>query len=181
MNKRQVVEFLKQGEGINCEFKEAYDQLPKNLFETICSFLNTDGGTIFLGITDKGEISGINPTKVIQIKNDLTNLSNNPKKIDLPYLLFPQDIAIDDKIIIVIQVPLSSQLHKTGGNIFLRSEDGDYKVQGTYQLAGLLNRKLSLFSEQRTLPFFTNDDLRPELFDKARALMHAYNSQSSMA
>ena len=92
MNKRQVVEFLKQGEGINCEFKEAYDQLPKNLFETICSFLNTDGGTIFLGITDKGEISGINPTKVIQIKNDLTNLSNNPKKIDLPYLLFPQDI-----------------------------------------------------------------------------------------
>ena len=81
------------------------------------------------------------------------------------------------KTIIAIQVPLSSQLHKTGGNIFLRSEDGDYRVQGTHQLAGLINRKLGLFTEQRTIPYLTVSDLRPELFDRARRLMRSYYSQ----
>ena len=72
---------------------------------------------------------------------------------------------------------MSSQLHKTGGHIYLRSEDGDYRVQSTDQLAGIINRKLSLFSEQRTRRFVTINDLKPELFDKARRLMHSYNSQ----
>jgi len=96
--------------------------------------------------------------------------------LDLPYLLFPKVHEIKGKWIISVQVPLSSQLHRTGGHIYLRSEDGDYRVKGTEQLAGLLNRKLSLFSEQRPQPMATFNDLRPELFDKARALMHAYNS-----
>ncbi|MFH7321600.1 hypothetical protein ACHHRT_13490 [Desulfurivibrio sp. D14AmB] len=55
----------------------------------------------------------------------------------------------------------------------LRSEDGDYRLRGTHQLAGLANRKLSLFSEQRVLPHLAIADLRPDLFAKARSLMRA--------
>ena len=177
MNIQQVIDDIAQGEGMHREFKEARDQLPRNLFETVCAFLNTDGGSIFLGVADNGDITGVDPSAAEQLKTDLANLSNNPQKIDPPWLLFPQTFEIDGKIIIAVQVPLSSQLHKTGGNIILRSEDGDYRVQGTHQLAGLINRKLGLFTEQRTLPFATMDDLRPELFDRARRLMRSYNSK----
>lgn len=45
MNIGQIVEDISNGEGLNREFKEAGDKLPKNLFETICAILNTDGGT----------------------------------------------------------------------------------------------------------------------------------------
>jgi len=44
-----IKEILKQGEGLHCELKKASSSLPNNLFETICAFLNTDGGYILLG------------------------------------------------------------------------------------------------------------------------------------
>jgi ATP-dependent DNA helicase RecG len=146
MTIEQIQEDIAQGEGLHCEFKEAGSQLPRSLFETVCAFLNTDGGTIFLGVKDNGTITGVDPTAMEQMKVDLANLSNNPQKIDPPWLLFPQEFELEGKTIIAVQVPLSSQLHKTGGHI-VRSEDGDYRVQGTHQLAGLLNRKLGMFTE----------------------------------
>lgn len=181
MNLKQIRDDLAQGEGLHREFKEAVCQLPRNLFETVCAFLNTDGGTILLGVADDGTVTGVAPDAAAQMKADLANLSNNPQKIDPPWLLFPHAFELDGKTIIAIQVPLSSQLHKTGGNIFLRSEDGDYRVQGTHQLAGLINRKLGLFTEQRTIPYLTVGDLRPELFDRARRLMRSYYSQHPWA
>jgi ATP-dependent DNA helicase RecG len=177
MNLKQIYEELNSGEGLRTEFKEAWNKLPADLFETVCSFLNTDGGIIILGVKDDGEITGIEPASVKKLKIDLANLSNNPQKIDPPYLLFPHDFEINSKTIIAVQVPLSSQLHKTGGEIFLRSEDGDYRARGTHQLAGIINRKLGLFTEQRTYPYLTINDLRAELFDKARRLMRSINSQ----
>ena len=35
MNIEQIQELLKQGEGLNVEFKEAKHTLPENLFETV--------------------------------------------------------------------------------------------------------------------------------------------------
>ncbi len=155
--------------------------MPQNFFETVCAFLNTDGGTIFLGVADDGKVIGVDQNAFSRMKSDIANLSNNPQKVDPPYLLFPREFKIDRKTIIAVQVPLSSQLHKTGHEIFLRSEDGDYKVQGTHQLAGIINRKLGFFTEQRTLAFIKRKDLRLDLFDRARRLMRSYNSQHPWA
>jgi ATP-dependent DNA helicase RecG len=121
MTEKQIRQLLKEGEGLNVEFKKAENSLPDNLFETICAFLNTDGGYILLGVNDNGKITGVKPKMVKQLKKELASLSNNPQKLDLPYLLFPKKFEVDGKIIIAIQVPLSSQLHKTGGHIYLRS------------------------------------------------------------
>ncbi len=43
---------IRQGEGISVEFKKAKEQLPDNFFETVCAFLNRNGGNILLGIKD---------------------------------------------------------------------------------------------------------------------------------
>ena len=70
-----------------------------------------------------------------------------------------------------MQIPISSQLHRTSGEIYLRSDDGDYKIKGTHQIASVVNRKLGLFTEQKVIKNLTIDDLQPDLFDKARILM----------
>jgi hypothetical protein len=48
-------------------------------------------------------------------------------------------------------------------------------MQGVHQLAGLLNRKLGIFSEQHVFPYAERSDLRPELFETARKLMLSRN------
>jgi ATP-dependent DNA helicase RecG len=181
MNIKLIKQMIEKGEGLNCEFKEAHTTLPNNLFETICAFLNTDGGAVFLGVDDKGGLVGVKPSVVQQMKANLVNLSNNHQKLDPSYILFPEEVDVEGKTIIVVQVPVSSQLHKTSGEIYLRSEDGDYRARGTHQLAGIINRKLGMFTEQRALPTLSMNDLRPELFEKARRLMLVHNTNHPWA
>lgn len=114
---------------------------------------------------------------VERIKADIANLSNNPNKLNPPHLLFPHAEEIGGKWIIKTQVPVSSQVHQTGGEVFLRSEGGDYRVKGINRIAGLVNQKLSFFTEQRVLPYLKMSDLRPDLFEKARSLMRQRHSQ----
>ncbi len=158
-------------EDLHTEFKEAGSGLPENLCDTLCAFLNTDGGTLYLGVSDKGEVLGLEPEQIERYAKDIASLSNNPQKLDPPYLLFPREETIGDKSILVVQVPLSSQLHRHKGEIYLRSDEGDYRVKGAHQLAGLLNRKLGIFTEQTPMPHFSLKDLRPDLFERARTLM----------
>lgn len=166
-------QILANRESLTLEYKEAAYALPSNLFETVCAFLNRDGGLIVLGVADDGTVAGVNPDAVERLKVEIANLSNNPQKLDPPYLLFPHAEQLDGKWLIRIQVPCSSQVHRSGGEVFLRSEDGDYRVRDPYQIAGLVNRKLSFYTEQRVLPGLGMADLRPDLFDRARDLFRA--------
>jgi len=95
----------------------------------------TDGGTLYLGVNDKGEIPGLEAEQIARYKKEIANLSNNPQKLDPPYLLFPREETIGDKNILIVQVPLSSQLHRHKGEIYLRSDEGDYRVKGAHLTA----------------------------------------------
>jgi ATP-dependent DNA helicase RecG len=147
MNIDRVRRLLKQKENIRLEFKEAKTALPENLFETICAMLNRDGGDIILGADDNGNIRGVEQSKMSTIVTNLVNLSNNPKKLDPPFILFPQTHQIEDKWLIQVQVPASSQVHKTANIVFDRSNDGDFKVNQAHQIAEIYNRKRIFYTE----------------------------------
>lgn len=65
---------IKNGECSTVEFKTAKKKLPDNLFETICSMLNRNGGHIFLGIQDDGTVSGVYKDYVRDMKRNFVYL-----------------------------------------------------------------------------------------------------------
>lgn len=69
-------------EGFTLEFKEAADTLPRSFFETVCAFLNLDGGLIVLGVADDGTVTGVVPVAVDRLKAEIASLSNNPNKLN---------------------------------------------------------------------------------------------------
>ncbi len=40
------------GEGIDIEFKTCRNQLNRDIYETVCAFLNRHGGNLLLGVKD---------------------------------------------------------------------------------------------------------------------------------
>ncbi len=60
MNIDRLKEIICKGEGIGTEFKESKTKLNKDVYETICAFLNRNGGHLILGITDNKTICGVN-------------------------------------------------------------------------------------------------------------------------
>ena len=57
-NENQLLELIQKGEGISLEFKESKRTLNRSTYETVCAFLNRHGGTLLLGVSDDGTISG---------------------------------------------------------------------------------------------------------------------------
>src|SRR3972149_258731 len=136
-----VKTLLKKREKIRIEFKEARSAVPQNLFETVCAFLNREGGSILLGIDNNGKVTGVDPSAIDQMCADISSSSNNQNKLSPPFLLFPSEVEIKGKKIIHIQVPASSQVHKSNGIVFDRSSDGDFRVTTPEGTAEIYNRK----------------------------------------
>ncbi|MCD6117057.1 ATP-binding protein, partial [bacterium] len=152
MTESELRKLINGGENLRVEFKKSRNKLPANLFETICAFLNTKGGLILLGIDDAGDITGIDNRVLSKLKKDIANLANNPQKLSPGIMLLVKEFKIGDKVVLSIKVPESSQVHKTGNKIFVRNQDGDYKVVHPVEIAKIVNRKQNYYSEQTVFP-----------------------------
>ena len=68
MKSQKLLELIREGESLTVEFKECKNKLNKDVFETVCSFLNRNGGSLILGIRDDGTLIGVDLEHVDQIK-----------------------------------------------------------------------------------------------------------------
>lgn len=166
-----LLKIIENGEGITTEFKEAKKKLPDNLFESICSMLNRNGGHIFLGVEDNGDIIGVYKDYIKDMKKDFVSQCNNPEKLFPTAHLDIKEYAIGEKHILYIYVYESSDVHKTANKIYDRNEDGDFEITtNTTQISNLYIRKSSTYIENKIYPFATINDLRGDLIEKARIM-----------
>ncbi|MDR2232392.1 MAG: ATP-binding protein, partial [Tannerella sp.] len=92
INERQLKELIQKGEGIDLEFKACRDQLSRDVYETVCAFLNRHGGTILLGVKDDRTIHGIEPSSVGQIRKNFVTAINNPQKLSPPAYISIEEV-----------------------------------------------------------------------------------------
>ena len=172
----QIRELIHQGEGLTTEFKTSWSQITRDVYETVCAFLNRRGGTILLGINDAGEVTGVKIAALAQIKKDFVTAINNPQKINPPAYLSVEEVVLSGKMILRIYVPESSQVHRCNGRIYDRNEDGDFDITDhTRMVADLYHRKQATYSENKIYPFAALSDLRSDLIDRCRRLAGAWN------
>jgi ATP-dependent DNA helicase RecG len=69
----RIKKIIKQGESNKVEFKEATFEIPRSIYETVCAFLNANGGEILLGVKDNEIIEGVAKDSV----NNLKRIFNN--------------------------------------------------------------------------------------------------------
>lgn len=165
----QLLALIAQGESLTLEFKTCAKRLNRDVYETVCAFLNRHGGTLLLGVTDSGDLTGVDPDCVAQIKKDFITAINNPQKLSPPSYLSMEDIALNGKTVLRIYVPESSQVHRCNGRIYDRNEDGDLDITDhTRSVAELYHRKQANYSENKIYPYATSSDLREDLIAWAR-------------
>ena len=120
ITEQQIIELIRNGEGLDLEFKTCRNQLNRDAYETVCAFLNRHGGTLLLGVQDNGVIQGIEPDAAAQIRKDFVTAINNPQKISPPTYLAVDEVTVGDKPLLRIYVPESSQVHRCNGRIYDR-------------------------------------------------------------
>jgi len=92
-------DLLKEGESETVEFKPSLSQMDK-ITESISAFSNTKGGTVVIGVSDKGEVLGVDIGK-----NTIESLANQIKQNTDP-MAYPSIRVdeIDKKQVVIIEV-----------------------------------------------------------------------------
>lgn len=177
MNHTQLRKLINAGESTHVEYKECGKRVPKDLYETVVSFSNTDGGTILLGVDDDQNLTGIQDGSEDKIKSDVITALNSPDCISPPIFVEPIIHQIDGVSLISFYIPSSSQVHKHGNQIFVRDHASDIDITDNQgRLSEVYNRKRTQFSETTLYSNLSLDDLDPDLFDKARKLIKGNKS-----
>lgn len=171
MTSNDILQIVAQGEGVNIEFKTSEFELNKDVFESVCAFLNSGGGTLVLGVKNDGAINGVFEGSVQQIMDALVSGMNNPQQLNPTFYLSPGVIQIDEKSIIYLKVPESSQVHQSKNKIYVRNEDGDFDVTNNHEIVKhLYQRKSNVFTENTIYPYLKFEHFRPELINKVRTM-----------
>lgn len=143
-----VEELVKQGESEEIEFKSSirtnmytnqHDRrIEHSLLKTIVAFLNSNGGTLLIGISDAGEILGLNADN---FKNDdkarlhLTTLIKNHIGNDFAFLIKSEIITISEKNIMKIECKKSIKkvFLKMNGDeeFYIRSGPSSVQLRGS--------------------------------------------------
>jgi ATP-dependent DNA helicase RecG len=169
IKERQLKELIQKGEGLDLEFKTCRSHLSRDVYETVCAFLNRHGGTILLGVQDGGAGKGIEPAAVAQIRKDFVTAINNPQKLNPPTHIFIEEVTVEDKCLLRVYVPESSQVHRCNGRIYDRNEDGDLDITDhTVQVAHLYQRKQAVYTENRVYPHVQIENLRSDVIERCR-------------
>ena len=138
----QLFDDLNFYEGIDVEYKAAKGGLPRDLWETYAAFANTDGGTLWLGITQRNgalEVHGMtDPERLVQ---DFWNTINNRSKVNRN-LLAAGNVSIvplDDRpghALVRIEVPRAGRRERPVfigtdpfHGTFRRNAEGDYRCR----------------------------------------------------
>ena len=98
-------EELKKGEDSSRQFQENFLSIDKLAVE-ISAFANTNGGEIYVGIDDNGNITGLSGDDVKRLNQWIS--STTSQKIEPPIFVQTKMVLSDEQKIMIITVPIGS-------------------------------------------------------------------------
>ena len=174
MTREDLHDLIAQGEGPALEFKQSQT---KDLGRELCAFANSDGGTLLIGITDRGRIVGAADHNRVKSRIQSVARSADP----------PIDIEID-AIDEVLRVTVSTQPHKPysfGGRFFRRDgatsqQMARAEIEDLFYAAGRLHFDrtpcpdfdLACYLNDETWARFSQPAKIPETMNRVTALLH---------
>ena len=158
------------GETVAVEFKRGGSKVEADTYQTVCSFLNRFGGDIFLGIEDNGEVIGVPKKTALDMVKNFITVVGNPDVFMPTIYLSPEVLEFEDKTIVHIHVPPSSEVHTYKRIVYDRINDADVKVTATSQIAAMYIRKQNIYTEKKVYPYVRESDLRLDLLPQIRIM-----------
>jgi ATP-dependent DNA helicase RecG len=156
----ELRERILKGEDLHTEFKERITD-NEDLAKSIVGFANTDGGQIILGVSDDGDIIGVeNVDETIRRIDDVAYNRCEP-----PISVIIETVIDNDKTVIIINVPKGDQrpYRTSSGNYYIRSANR-FRLASREELLRLFQATESIYYDETTIYKATLKDLDNDAF-----------------
>jgi len=147
---------MEKVENHNIEFKKSWHD---EYLKTVAAFANTDGGIIYIGYNDKGEVIGLEKSEIKKLLEDLPNKIRNK----LGITLFVREEIQSGKSLLNIEISPSSFPISYDGKFYVRTGSTTQELSGIELSSFLLGKTGNSWDE---LPADANIDQLEEVLDK---------------
>lgn len=168
-------------EDMTHEFKSDKNKLPDGeIIDAVVAFANTDGGELYLGVEDDGEITGLHREHL-----DITRLTAFVANKTVPPVPVRCEVLGFEKPVLCISVPRRTSITASSSGKIQRRR---LKADGTpenipmypYEIAGRLS-DLSLFDySAQVVPGGAYQDLDPVERERLRNIIRDYRGESAL-
>ncbi len=122
----ELQKMIREGESQRLDFKKTISDLAK-IARTISSFANTEGGTIIVGLTDQGQVAGIDPAEEMYAIEVAAHQYCFP-----PVPVFCTEEELEGRAVLVVEVAESPQKPHyacdLGGRHYACRREGDKTI-----------------------------------------------------
>ncbi|HEU24284.1 MAG TPA: winged helix-turn-helix transcriptional regulator [Mesoaciditoga lauensis] len=133
MDIQEIINILATGENEKVEFKE---KVSERTIESLCAFANTFGGTMIIGVSDKGKIKG-----VIDAKDQIRKISDYANSVVPPIAIEISEFKIEKLTIIIVKVRKSNAFHSFKNIVYMRVGNNNRPIS-PFELLSLANESL---------------------------------------
>lgn len=164
MTKDEILKLLNQYEWNDIEFKEAKIAVPKNAYESVSAFANTEGGHLVFGVKKDGsdfEIFGV--IDVDKVQNDFLTTLRQKEKLNQIIEVQESLHSIGNKNILIFYIPESPRsqkpiyLNSTISNSYLRKGACDVKCT-QQEIQRFLRDSATVSYDSETISSFSVND-----------------------
>lgn len=152
-------------------FAPKYDEMARD----VVAFANLKGGFLFVGIVDETKV--VNETFVYDDKKIFELIKQVQDRTNPTITLVPHRVRVSNTDLLVLEIPFSSQLHRTSkGEYLIRCNDGNRPIE-PHEIASIQSEKGLIVYDQKAW------DISGEWMDDGRLqtlrnLIEAKNSES---
>jgi ATP-dependent DNA helicase RecG len=174
MEMKNIRQLINGGENPFTEFSNCTTEITDSVFQTICSFLNKEGGTLIIGVQDFRKIIGV---ANLYLEGMLKKLRYTLENEFTPAVsLTPEVVNLDNRTLICLTIPPGREVQRFRGKIYDRFGTEVSDVSYSYNLVeNIYLRKREESSENIVCSFLRMHDFDESAFRKMRYYISSAN------
>lgn len=168
--KEQLEDKMSFGKSLK-NFAPKYDETARD----VVAFANNKGGFFFIGIVDGSK--EVNQSFVYSNDKVFDLIHQVQDRTEPTITLIPHKINVEGKDLLVLEIPFSTQLHRTSrGEFLIRSNDGNRAIE-PYEMATIMSEKGLIVYDQK-IWHISGEWLDEKRLSQLRDMIEAKNANS---
>ena len=153
------------GEDSRRQFKRNI-QKPSQLAAELVAFVNSGGGSLFVGVDDDGGITGVEPGALRKLNMMVSNVATDMVKPSIPIKTYTE--FVDEKVVLLIEVPdgLNKPYCDNEGRFWVKQGADKRKVVAPEELQRMFQAGQKLYADERSVIESSISDLDIESFGR---------------
>lgn len=168
--KEQLEDKMSFGKSLK-NFAPKYDETARD----VVAFANNKGGFLFIGIVEGSK--EVNQSFVYSNDKVFDLIHQVQDRTEPTITLIPHKINVEGKDLLVLEIPFSTQLHRTSrGEFLIRSNDGNRAIE-PYEMATIMSEKGLIVYDQK-IWHISGEWLDEKRLSQLRDMIEAKNANS---